>query len=194
MNKKYKIIALTGPAGSGKDTLIYELFNDINDNKIHFNRIIRSTTRPERETETNHINYHFYTEEEFQNLKANNKFLDIENFNGWYYGINYEDLDINKINIGEFNPYSLLQIAGQPNIDLSIFYITAKDKTRLIRQLSREEEPNVQEIIRRYGADQKDFEILYSSILDYTELINETPTDLHGAVKAIKQSLWDNNN
>mgnify|MGYP002508836622 CR=1 FL=1 len=39
MNKKYKIIALTGPAGSGKDTLIYELFNDINDNK-ELNKLI----------------------------------------------------------------------------------------------------------------------------------------------------------
>ena len=38
-----------------------------------------------------------------------------------------------------------------------MYYVTAKDKTRLLRQLNREENPNVDEIIRRYKTDKEDF-------------------------------------
>lgn len=40
---------------------------------------------------------------------------------------------------------------------MKLFYITASDKTRLLRQLNREGDPDVEEIIRRYSTDKKDF-------------------------------------
>jgi hypothetical protein len=56
-----------------------------------------------------------------------------------------------------------------------VFYIVTSDKTRLLRQLNRELCPNVDEIIRRYSTDKKDFENLNFS---YTVIPNQIYEDL----------------
>jgi guanylate kinase len=61
-------------------------------------------------------------------------------------------------------------------IDLEIIYVKASDKTRLLRQLNREEEPNVKEIIRRFATDEADFQDDKSFITlgnSYHELWND---------------------
>ena len=50
------------------------------------------------------------------------------------------------------------------DIELKVFYIRANDKERLLRQLNREEFPNVHEIIRRFHTDHKDFESIVERI------------------------------
>jgi guanylate kinase len=37
------------------------------------------------------------------------------------------------------------------------FYVKADDKTRMLRQLNRETNPDVREIVRRFTADEEDF-------------------------------------
>ena len=56
------------------------------------------------------------------------------------------------------NPTSLKLLAAQDNISLKVVYVKASDKTRLLRQLNREEEPNVHEIVRRFYTDEADFQ------------------------------------
>jgi hypothetical protein len=143
MSKKYKIIALTGAAGSGKDTLIYELMNN-SENKKYFNRIIRTTTRPKREGETNGVSYHFCDKEEFLKLIKDDSLLEYNVFNNWRYGIQYKDLDINKINIGEFNPYSLREICVLPNVDVRVLTSTKAISLRLTAIISISRCPNLQ--------------------------------------------------
>ena len=69
----------------------------------------------------------------------------------------YEDLDLDRTNIGVFNPTGLKSLAAHDDIDLEIIYVKASAKTRLLRQLHREEDPNVYEIIRRFSTDEADF-------------------------------------
>ena len=57
---KYKIVALIGEAGSGKDTILQDLLQNSN-----FNEIISYTTRPPRDGEINGKNYFFISPEEF---------------------------------------------------------------------------------------------------------------------------------
>jgi guanylate kinase len=45
-------------------------------------------------------------------------------------------------------------------LDVTVVFISASSKTRLLRQLNREDNPDVEEIIRRYGADEADFQAL----------------------------------
>ena len=45
-----------------------------------------------------------------------------------------------------------------PLVDLYVVLIQASDKVRLLRSLNREVNPNVDEIVRRYTTDKKDFE------------------------------------
>jgi hypothetical protein len=62
-----------------------------------------------------------------------------------------------------------------PQVEVTVFYAQANGKVRLIRQLNREHNPNVNEIIRRYSTDEKDFSNLD---FDYTVLRNEYWEDI----------------
>lgn len=151
--KKYKLIALMGKAGSGKDTIMkkmLELYPDLHE-------IISCTTRPRRDYEIEGVNYYFYSIEDFTKKVINGEMLEATEFNGWFYGTPIEGLDENSVNIGVFNPAGIEAISGNSQIDMKLFYITASDKTRMLRQLNREDDPNVDEIIRRYKTDKEDF-------------------------------------
>lgn len=155
MNDKYKILAVMGQAGAGKDSFVHAL---INGNYIPgAKEIVSCTTRPIREHEVDGINYHYLTNEEFTEQVLNGEMLEATVFNNWCYGTSIKNLDKNTLNIGVFNPEGVEILQENPNIDLQIVYIISSDKTRLIRQLMREDNPNCDEIIRRYSADKKDF-------------------------------------
>ena len=151
---KYKIIALMGEAGSGKDTILQDVLAAA-PNKFH--EIISCTTRPPREGEIDGKNYFFLTEEEFLNKVSDKQMLEYTNFNNWYYGTGLDSLSISKSNIGVFNPAGLINLAKNENVELSVFKIDCGEAERLRRQLSREKYPNVEEIIRRYSTDKTDF-------------------------------------
>lgn len=107
-------------------------------------------------------------------------------FNDWFYGTSYEGLRASEINIGVFNPAGVYSIIERPDVKPLIFWIQASDKTRLLRQLNREKDPDVSEIIRRFGADKKDF-----SDIDFEcyELTNETEEDKQQCVEFILDKI-----
>ena len=57
------VFIISGPSGSGKDTVLKRIIetNDVN-------KIIGYTTRPIREGEVNGIDYYFVSKEEFENI------------------------------------------------------------------------------------------------------------------------------
>ena len=155
MSEKYTIIALMGKAGSGKDTIMRALLK-----QPAFKGavpIISCTTRPQREKEQNGVDYHFLTNEEFTNKILSGDMLEATVFNDWCYGTSLENLSKDKVNIGVFNPEGVGLLRENSNINLKLIYIEANDKDRLLRQLNREKNPDVHEIIRRYSADEMDF-------------------------------------
>lgn len=98
-------------------------------------------------------------------------------FNEWFYGTAKSALS-GDINIGVFNPegiYSLLE-SHNKDIYLIVYYVLASGKTRLLRQLNREENPDIDEILRRYKADEIDFadlnDITYIPIWNDTKGLN----------------------
>lgn len=149
MKDKIQVVAFVGKSGAGKDYCMKQVAKD---NNWHI--IVSSTTRPIRDYEKEGVDYHFLTEKEF----AAARFLETASFNSWHYGTRYEDLDPNNVNVGVFNPTGLKSLAAQDDITLHIVYVRASDKTRLLRQLNREEEPNVHEIVRRFYTDEADFQ------------------------------------
>lgn len=86
--------------------------------------------------------------------------LEATAFNDWCYGTMKSALDPDKWNIGVFNPEGIEILLTCPFVELIVFYVYAPDKLRLMRQLTREDDPNVDEIIRRFGTDKKDFQFL----------------------------------
>ena len=71
-------------------------------------------------------------------------------FREWYYGTSAKSLDKNKINIGVFNPAGVEALLARTDVDVEVIRVCAAPKTRLLRQLNREDNPCVDEIIRRY--------------------------------------------
>ena len=134
-----------------------------------------------REGEAEGVNYFYLTEEQFADKVIHNEMLEAS-LHHWYYGTSYDALRSDTVNIGVFNPEGVESLIHAQDVNVKIFYITATNKTRLLRQLNREENPNVDEIIRRYGTDKADF---IDFDFDYTELINEKEDDLQKCVEAI---------
>lgn len=175
-----KIVALMGEAGSGKDTILHRIMEKY---PSYFNEIISCTTRPPRQGEKEGVNYHFLSVEDFIRKILNGDMLEATEFNGWHYGTDSQSLTIDKINIGVFNPEGVRFLQEDENIELYVFYVRAAGKQHLLRQLNREENPDVDEIIRRYKADTEDFSFLND--IKYITLQNNTLDDIDIAVDTI---------
>ena len=152
---KYKVIAICGKSASGKDTLLRNIMT----NYPWLHKIINCTTRPPRENEVDGKNYHFLSLEQFARHDRAGKMVERAKFREWYYGTSIEDLVENEINIGVFSPAGLYALIQREDIDLYIVQVEASAKTRLLRSLTREDNPDVDEIVRRYLADKEDFEV-----------------------------------
>ena len=150
----YKIIAIMGEAGTGKDSLMQEILKL----KPEFHEIISCTTRPKRQGEVEGVNYYYYTPEQFGDRVLHDEMLECTVFNDWFYGTSYDSVRSDCINIGVFNPTGVESLSARPDVDVKVIRVVAEDKTRLIRQLNREEWPDVREIVRRFNADWMDFD------------------------------------
>lgn len=174
-----KIVALIGKAGSGKDTILHSLMEQ---HPTLFHEIISCTTRPPREGEKDGVNYYFLSIDEFTQKVLNGDMLEATLFNDWHYGTAASSLSDEKINIGVFNPEGV-RCLMESGLDITIYYVQADDKERLLRQLNREQFPNVEEIIRRFSADKNDFDDL--SDIKYSILINNSSSDIQSAIDTI---------
>lgn len=154
MKKNNIVIALFGPSGSGKDTGVRLLTSKFK--SLH--HIIPTTTRPMRDTETNNVDYYFVNKEQFIRGITNNDFYTINYYNNWSYGINRNEIEDNPISIGAFSIKDIKQLLNFDNLIVIPIYIKTSDKTRLMRCLTREDNPDCKEICRRFIADKEDFQ------------------------------------
>lgn len=161
MPKNKLLIALVGKAGSGKDSLARKLTAC---EGIH--NIVSCTTRPMRENEQDGIDYHFLTNEMFAEKVLNGEMLEATYFNGWHYGTLETSLH-DGVNVGVFNPagWDCLSMFPIKDITLIGYFLDCNDKERLLRQLQREQNPDVHEIVRRFSADERDFEELSDKLI-----------------------------
>lgn len=81
-NNKGSLIVLSGPSGSGKDS-VCERLKEYNNN---FWVSISCTTRESREGEENGIDYFFITKDEFKEKVKNQELLEYAVYNNNYYG------------------------------------------------------------------------------------------------------------
>ncbi|KAH8926232.1 guanylate kinase [Atractiella rhizophila] len=76
-------IVVCGPSGCGKSTLLKRLFEEFPDT---FAFSVSHTTRVPRQGEEDGKHYHFVTVQEFEDLIADNAFIEHANFSGNRYG------------------------------------------------------------------------------------------------------------
>ncbi len=81
MNGKGLLAVISGPAGAGKGTVVRELVKDDN-----IRVSVSATTRAPREGEENGVHYHFLTREQFEQMIAEDGFLEYAQYVGNFYG------------------------------------------------------------------------------------------------------------
>jgi guanylate kinase len=76
------LFVISSPSGGGKGTLIRRLLDAV----PGVSYSVSWTTREARPTETDGVNYHFVTEEEFERMRASGGFLEWAVVHGYLYG------------------------------------------------------------------------------------------------------------
>ena len=83
MNSKPLVIVLSGPSGVGKDTVLKKMTSK----KGSFHYVVTVTTRPRREDEKDGVDYHFLSQQGFQQMFNKGELLEWANVYGNYYGV-----------------------------------------------------------------------------------------------------------
>ena len=81
MKGKGLLVVISGPAGTGKGTVVNELVKD--DNIVVS---VSATTRSPREGEKDGVHYHFITREQFKQMIDNDDLLEYAQYCGNFYG------------------------------------------------------------------------------------------------------------
>jgi guanylate kinase len=84
-----KVFVITGPSGVGKGTLIKMLLDRVPSLALS----VSATTRSPREGEADGVDYHFLTEDQFQERIAAKDFLEYASYSGNHYGTLNSELD-----------------------------------------------------------------------------------------------------
>lgn len=175
---KYKIIALFGKSGAGKDTILRGLEYA----KPEYNQITMTTTRPIRQYEKDGIDYHFISSIDFAEKILNGDFIEAVSFNNWFYGTDIHELKEDTINVGVFSIKAIECMLEDNRLEVYPVYIRTSDKTRLLRSLNREASPNCEEICRRFFTDEQDFADIP---FDYKEVFNNETDPLTVTIHSV---------
>jgi len=76
-------IVLSGPSGAGKDALLARM----RDSNLPLEYITTVTTRAQRASEKDNVDYHFISTEKFQEMRRRNELLECANVYGNWYGV-----------------------------------------------------------------------------------------------------------
>jgi len=125
-------LVFIGKSGSGKTEICKELVDFWG-----YNKIISTTTREQRNNETDCLDYNFVSLEEFENLVNEGLIVCKTFYAGGYYGINKNDMLKNKRNIIIVDVNGLEELSELDIFDFISFYVDCDDMVRYSRQLDR---------------------------------------------------------
>ena len=77
------LIVLSGPSGVGKDAVL----SGLRESGYPLSYVVTLTTRPQRDSEQDMVDYHFVSTDEYRDMLARNELLESANVYGNWYGI-----------------------------------------------------------------------------------------------------------
>lgn len=179
-DSKGLLLVVSGPAGSGKSTVLAEIVKDAD-----FAYSVSATTRQPRPGEINGVNYHFITPEKFEEHVKNGDFVEYAEYVGNRYGTLYSEIK-GKTDEG-INVILELEVQGAENVkrmfpEAVLVWILPPDYTTLEQRLRGRGTENDDVITKRMQTAVK--ELQKFKLYDYV-IMNET--DKTGdAIKAFK--------
>lgn len=179
-DSKGLLLVVSGPAGSGKSTVLAEIVKDAD-----FAYSVSATTRQPRPGEINGVNYHFITPEEFEEHVKNGDFVEYAEYVGNRYGTLYSEIK-GKTDEG-INVILELEVQGAENVkrmfpEAVLVWILPPDYTTLEQRLRGRGTENDDVITKRMQTAVK--ELQKFKLYDYV-IMNETDRT-EDAIKAFK--------
>lgn len=136
------MLAIIGESASGKTTLQNNFVD-----KLNYNRLLKITTRPKRQSEIDGVDYIFTTQEKFSRRIGlgyiSKETLQI--YNGWQYGFSTEDFTVPRM-VAILTPAELRKYKKNGYNIFSV-YLKVDRRSRLIKILSRGDD--IEEAYRR---------------------------------------------
>ena len=167
-------------------------FNELT-NDIKFNPVVSYTTRPKRETETEGVEHYFISNEEADEILANNTALAFSIIDGnRYFSLEDQLVDQNVYIIDPIGVKSL-----NPDIKKYIIYVTAEYTNRMNRYINRTPESTEEGFEIRNAAENEQFTEFEKNIRDIPNthiLSNNNPyfvATILNAAKMIIDSYTD---
>ena len=137
-------IIIVGPGGSGKDYLRKKMVSR------GFKYGVSFTSRPPREGEEEGVDYYYRDNDFFKN--NSDVFLELQEFNGWKYGISKGEVSIKILFI--LSPAGLRSLPVSFREESFVIYLNPPEEIRVKRLKERNDADSVE---RRLIADRKDF-------------------------------------
>ena len=186
-----KVIVVVAPSGSGKTTIARRLLKDIS--RLKFS--VSATTRPPRKGEVDGKDYHFLSQEEFQEHIDEGDFLEWEEFyNGKRYGSLRPEID-KQLKKGYFILFDV-EVKGAVNIKkafggrcLSIFIKppSVEELKQRLQKRGTEDDKTLAERMERAK-----MELDYEKQFDVS-VVNDNLEEAYARVKSLVQSFIHNN-
>ena len=144
------MIVILGESASGKTTLL-KRFIEANP---QYHKIVTYTTRPMRKGEVEGVDYHFITNDTFDELVKRDFFVEHTKYRDWSYGTAKADCESQ-------NAVAILTPAGFRTLkrlgyDTTSIYVYVDRRSRLINILARGD--NIDEAYRRNLSDEGQFD------------------------------------
>ena len=197
------IYVFMGKSSAGKDHIVKEVLKA----NPNVELAVSHTSRPMRKGETNGVEYHFISKEEFLKRQQNGYFIETRKYdtfdlNGnkdtWYYGLSYDALKDSRAK----NYAVILDLQGLnelvgalQNQEIEIIYIKADRNIRMARALNREgkmTDEQIKEVERRFVADDLDFPNDILENMDISILSNNNLDELYNNLEFLNKMINKN--
>ena len=180
------LLVICGKMCSGKDTVVKRLINK------GFKKVVTYTTRPKRRGETDGVDYHYISKEDFEEKIKDGFFLEYRMYkvasgDTWYYGSAKQDVlkvrDNQKkvIILSPSGVDKMYELKHDGSINFRIVYLKCNDNTIKIRARRRGDKK--QEIARRIESDGIDFSVM--DIFAQKIVWNDEGTEVGDVVREI---------
>lgn len=162
-------------------------------NDIRFNPIVSYTTRPKRDSETEGVEHYFISDEEADNLIANNDILAYTKIGDVRYFTLKDQLQSQNVYI--IDPAGIEDLNYRfPEMEKFIIYVTSEYNNRMNRYINRSSECTVADFEKRNSAETEQFSLFERNLKDMPNahiVSNNSPyfvTTLMSAAKLVIES------
>ncbi len=184
--KQGQLIVVSGPSGSGKDTIVSEVLK--RDKNAWLS--VSATSRDPRKGEEEGVNYYFLDKEDFEKKIEENYFLEYAEYAGNYYGTPKEMI-VKQLDKG-LDVILVIEIQGAVKIKelvpeaLFIFIMPPSEK-ELLKRLSGRKTEDTSKIIERFNIAYKEMnEVSKYNYVVVNDKLEDAVSKVEAIIKAEK--------